>query len=79
MKAPKLADRDFAVQAAAADVLKNNELIAEAARGSEIASPLLDACHALFAETVALGHADADMVAVLHAIEARTAGVRGRE
>ncbi|WP_329133590.1 NAD(P)-dependent oxidoreductase [Streptomyces sp. NBC_01476] len=72
MKSPKLRDRDFAVQAAALDVLKNNELIAEAARKSALASPLLDACHALFAETVALGHADGDMIAVLHAIEART-------
>ncbi|SCD30681.1 3-hydroxyisobutyrate dehydrogenase [Streptomyces sp. DvalAA-14] len=76
MKAPKLLTRDFAVQAAALDVLKNNALIAEAARKSDVASPLLDACHALFAETVALGHADGDMIAVLHAFEARTAGIR---
>ncbi|WP_405592736.1 NAD(P)-dependent oxidoreductase [Streptomyces sp. NBC_01190] len=76
MKSPKLMDRDFAVQAAALDVLKNNELIAEAARESGIASPLLDVCHALFAETVTLGHAEGDMVSVLHAIEARTATAR---
>jgi 3-hydroxyisobutyrate dehydrogenase len=73
-KAPKLRDRDFAVQAAALDVLKNNRLIAEAARAAGLASPLLDVCHALFGETVGLGHGGADMVAVLHAIEARTAG-----
>ncbi|GAA4568881.1 NAD(P)-dependent oxidoreductase [Planotetraspora kaengkrachanensis] len=72
MKAPKLLDRDFAVQAAALDVLKNNRLIAEAARRSGLASPLLDVCHALFDETVGLGHGGADMVAVLQAIEART-------
>jgi 3-hydroxyisobutyrate dehydrogenase len=72
MKAPKLRDRDFSVQAAALDVLKNNRLIAEAARDAALASPLLDVCHALFAETVGLGLADADMVAVLHALEART-------
>jgi 3-hydroxyisobutyrate dehydrogenase len=78
MKSPKLRSRDFAVQAAALDVLKNNELIAEAARKSGVASPLLDACHALFAETVTLGHAEGDMIAVLHAIEARTAGIRVR-
>jgi 3-hydroxyisobutyrate dehydrogenase len=71
MKAPKLRDGDFSVQAAAADVLKNNRLIAEAAREAGAASPLLDACHALFEETVRLGHAGADMVAVLHALEAR--------
>lgn len=75
-KAPKLRDRDFAIQAGVLDVLRNNRLIAEAARDAGLASPLLDACHALFDETVALGHGDADMVAVLHAIEARTAGAR---
>jgi 3-hydroxyisobutyrate dehydrogenase len=72
MKAPKLLAGDFAVQAAALDVLKNNRLIAEAARRAAIASPLLDVCHALFEETVSLGHAGEDMVAVLRAIEART-------
>ncbi|WP_431949011.1 NAD(P)-dependent oxidoreductase [Actinacidiphila sp. bgisy167] len=72
VKAPKLLGRDFAAQAAAADVLHNNRLIAEAARASGLASPLLDACHALFDETVELGEGRADMVAVLRAIEART-------
>ncbi len=76
MKAPKLLARDFAVQAAAADVLKNNRLIAEAARKADLASPLLDVCHALFDETVAQGHGGADMVAVLRALEARTEGTR---
>ncbi|WP_432197323.1 NAD(P)-dependent oxidoreductase [Streptomyces sp. bgisy027] len=73
-KAPKLLGRDFAVQAAAADVLKNNRLIAEAARRADMASPLLDVCHALFGETVDQGHGGEDMVAVLHALETRTAG-----
>lgn len=72
MKAPKLRDGDFAVQAGVLDVLKNNELIASAARQAGLASPLLDVCHDLFAETARLGHGDADMVAVLRAIEART-------
>jgi len=35
--------------------------------------PVLDVCHALFRETQALGLAGADMVAVIRAIEARTA------
>ncbi|WEO94194.1 NAD(P)-dependent oxidoreductase [Streptomyces sp. FXJ1.172] len=73
MKAPKLRERDFTVQAAALDVLKNNRLIAETARRAHLASPLLDACHALFEETVAQGYGGEDMVAVLRAIEARTA------
>ncbi|MET8946800.1 NAD(P)-dependent oxidoreductase [Streptomyces sp. NPDC004542] len=72
MKAPKLHARDFAVQAAAVDVLKNNRLIAEAARRARLASPLLDVCHSLFEETVERGHGGEDMVAVLRAIEGRT-------
>ncbi|MEU1040370.1 NAD(P)-dependent oxidoreductase [Streptomyces sp. NPDC005551] len=72
MKAPKLLTEDFTVQAAALDVLKNNRLIAGAARRAGLASPLLDVCHALFEETVSLGHGGSDMVAVLRAIEART-------
>jgi 3-hydroxyisobutyrate dehydrogenase len=71
VKIGKLVAEDFAVQAGLADVLMNNRLIAEAARRAGIASPLLDACHALFGESVALGHGASDMVAVLHAIEAR--------
>ncbi|GAA3091149.1 NAD(P)-dependent oxidoreductase [Streptomyces rectiviolaceus] len=74
VKAPKLFARDFAVQAAAKDVLKNNQLIAEAARKAGLASPLLDVCHTLFDETVTQGHGGEDMVAVLRAMEARTDG-----
>jgi 3-hydroxyisobutyrate dehydrogenase len=76
VKGPKLLERDFSVQAAAADVLKNNRLIAEAARKADVASPLLDVCHALYEETVRRGHGGEDMVAVLRAIEARTAEAR---
>jgi 3-hydroxyisobutyrate dehydrogenase len=72
VKAPKLVDREFSVHASIVDVLKNNRLIAEAARAARISSPLLDVCHALYGETVALGHGQADMVAVLTAIEARS-------
>lgn len=75
MKADKLLARDFTVQAAIADVLKNNRLIAEAARAAGLASPLLDACHALYGETLALGHGGEDMAAVVRALEARTDGV----
>jgi 3-hydroxyisobutyrate dehydrogenase len=78
VKALKLVARDFAAQAAIQDVLYNNRLVADAAREADLASPLLDACHALFGEAMALGHGTADMAAVLHAIEARTdAGTAG--
>ncbi|MFE9017525.1 NAD(P)-dependent oxidoreductase [Streptomyces sp. NPDC007808] len=78
VKGAKLVSRDFAVQAAARDVLKNNRLIAGAARQAGLASPLLDVCHSLFAETVAQGHGGEDMVAVLRALEARTAAEEPR-
>lgn len=71
-KAPKLVARDFAVEATISNVLENNRLIAEAAREAGVASPLLDVCHALYRETRALGFGDADMAAVLEAIEARS-------
>ncbi|UJW31277.1 NAD(P)-dependent oxidoreductase [Saccharothrix sp. AJ9571] len=72
LKARKLADRDFAVQAAVSDVLYNNELIAAAARSAGIASPLLDVCLELFGETEGLGLGGTDMAAVVQAIEQRT-------
>jgi 3-hydroxyisobutyrate dehydrogenase len=72
IKADMLVRRDFEVQAAVADVLVNNRLVAAAARSANIATPLLDAAHALFQETVDLGGGAQDMAAVLQAIEARS-------
>jgi len=76
MKARKLLDRDFAVQAGITNVVENNRLITAAARESGIASPLIDVGHALFGETLELGEGDSDMVAVLRAIETRTDSAR---
>ncbi|MGH3733443.1 MAG: NAD-binding protein, partial [Acidimicrobiales bacterium] len=72
VKLPKLLARDFTVQARISDVLENNRLIVEAAADASIAAPLLELCHELFSETMASGLGDADMVAVLRAIEERT-------
>lgn len=72
VKLPKLIAKDFAVQASIRNVLMNNELIAAAARDAGIASPLLDVCHALFAETAASGRGALDMIAVVCALEQRT-------
>jgi len=72
VKVEKLVNRDFTVQASIRDVLMNNQLIADAARAAGIASPLLDECHRLFGEALALGHGAEDMAAVVRAIEART-------
>ncbi|MGH8780275.1 hypothetical protein [Paraburkholderia sp.] len=52
--------------------------LAEAAREAGIASPLFDVCYALYGKTLALGHGDEDMAAVLTAIEARTAALSSR-
>nr|WP_295783418.1 NAD(P)-dependent oxidoreductase [Rhodoferax sp.] len=73
MKLPKLVERDFSVQAAISDVLMNNRLIADAARQAHVASPLLDLCLSLFTQTEGLGLGRSDMVAVVQALEQRTA------
>ncbi|HYH34201.1 MAG TPA: NAD-binding protein, partial [Nocardioides sp.] len=74
VKAAKLLDREFSVQAAVSDVFYNNRLVADEARAGRIASPLLDVCHELFAEAERLGHGGEDMAAVVRALEARTDG-----
>jgi 3-hydroxyisobutyrate dehydrogenase len=75
VKAAKLKARDFAVEATISNVLENVGLIVEAARQTHLASPLLDVCHTLYGEAQALGLGGADMVAVIRAIEQRTAAV----
>jgi len=54
-------------------------VIAAQARESAIASPLLDVCRTLFAETEALGHGQQDMAAVVHAIVARSNATIGED
>lgn len=76
-KVAKLVAGNFDVQAALSDVLYNNRLVAQQARESGVASPLLDAAHALFAEAEALGHGRSDMAAVVRALEARSDGIGG--
>lgn len=71
-KLGKLLAGDFEVQASISNVLYNNRLIAAQARVGRVASPLLDVCHALFAETERLGFGTQDMAAVRQAIAART-------
>jgi 3-hydroxyisobutyrate dehydrogenase len=79
VKLPKLIGREFSVQAAVSDVRMNSALVAAAAREAGIASPLLDICHALFAETETSGRGALDMAAVLCAIEERTKGLKERD
>ena len=72
-KLPKLIAKEFSVQASIRDVRMNSGLVAQAARDAGIASPLLDASDALFAEAEAAGHGALDMAAVLLAIALRSA------
>lgn len=71
IKLDKLLRGDFSAQAAAADVLKNSRLVADAAVSAPTAAPLLELCRDLYAEAVDLGHGAADMVAVIRALESR--------
>jgi 3-hydroxyisobutyrate dehydrogenase len=74
VKGEKLASGDFSVQAAIADVLKNCRLTTGAARKTAIATPVLDACEALYAEAVARGDGGLDMAGVIGALAARHGG-----
>jgi 3-hydroxyisobutyrate dehydrogenase len=77
VKLAKLVDEDTAPQACITDVLKNSRLVAEQAHRAGVASPLLDICDRLFAETEAQGRGREDMISVIRAIEARTRGASG--
>lgn len=68
VKTGKLVGGDLSPQASIRDVLANNVLITEAARAAGIATPVLDACEALYAEAMASGEGGMDMVGVVRAI-----------
>lgn len=72
VKMPKLTANDFSVQAASSDAWASCQLIAEAARSKNIASPLLHMSLALYGETVTLGNGRNDMVSVIEAIRRRS-------
>ena len=71
-KLGKLLDGDYEVQAGAADVLMNAELIVAAGRRAGLATPVADVCRDLFAEAVADGWGDLDMAVVLEAVRERS-------
>lgn len=70
-KLEKLVTGDLSPQASIRDVHYNTRLVTDAARDTGTASPLIDACRELFAESERLGHGAEDMAAVVRAIEAR--------
>jgi 3-hydroxyisobutyrate dehydrogenase len=78
-KLAKLVEGDWAVQAGAADVLMNAELVVSAARRAGVATPLADAARDLFAEAVDGGWGGLDMAAVLAAVQGRSLRPGGGE
>ena len=75
-KTGKLVAADFAVQAAVTDVVKNADLVGDAAREAGIAAPIIDLCSDLYRETRDAGWGPEDMVAVIKAIENRSRSAR---
>jgi len=70
VKSAKLVNRDFSLQAGAADVLKNIRLMSDAARAAGASVPMTETMHRLLDETVAAGHGSDDFIALLHILEA---------
>ncbi|GAB3598062.1 NAD(P)-dependent oxidoreductase [Angustibacter peucedani] len=71
-KLAMLVSGDYPVAAGLSDVLMNARLVADAARTSRTAAPLMEATEALFAEADAMGLGGQDMAAVVQAIARRT-------
>lgn len=69
VKLEKLVNGDFTPQASLADVLMNSRLVADAARSSEVPTPLLDQAEALYATADAMGLGKFDMIGVVRALE----------
>ncbi len=76
-KLDKLLAGDLSPQAAILDVWKNAEIIADTAYDAGICVPVLTACHTLFTEAMHQSLGEADMIAVLRAIERRTDDAAG--
>ena len=70
-KLQMLVTGEYPVAAGLSDVLMNSRLVADAARASGTAAPLMEASEALFAEAEAMGLGGQDMAAVVHAIAQR--------
>ncbi|HEX5857886.1 MAG TPA: NAD(P)-dependent oxidoreductase [Microbacterium sp.] len=77
VKTGKLLTGDYEVQAAITDVIKNADLVADAAREAGIAAPIIDLCAALYRETGEAGWGHEDMVAVVKAIANRAGSAGG--
>jgi 3-hydroxyisobutyrate dehydrogenase len=65
VKTGKLVSGDLSAQASIADVLKNCDLIADAASRASVPVPLMDVCRRLFGAAKARGDGGLDMIGVL--------------
>lgn len=74
VKAGKLASGDWQPQATVADVLRNIDLVTDAAGAAGAFAPLLGICRSLYSQGVALNCADLDMVAVSEVLRAQETG-----
>ena len=74
VKIDKLVRDDFTPQASLGDVLMNSRLVAAAARGAGIATPLLDRANGLYAMANEMGFGRLDMIGVIRALEAEMSG-----
>jgi 3-hydroxyisobutyrate dehydrogenase len=73
IKMAKLRDRDFTRQGSIADGVNNTRLIVAAAEQAGASARLISVCRDLFQEAFDLGYGTDDMIAMIRAIEARSA------
>ena len=74
VKTAKLLVGDLSPQARIRDVLKNAQLVVDAAEAAGVASPLVDASRDLYAAATEAGDGDLDMIGVIDAIRNRGRG-----
>lgn len=73
VKLAKLIAGDFSRQGAVVDGVNSTRLITDAAAAAGVSADLTKTCRDLYQEAAALGHGADDMIAVIRAIEARSA------
>ena len=71
-RARRMVDRDFTVDASVSIALQSQELIRDGDDRQPGLLPLLTVCRGLFKEAAQMGFADADIAAVLSAVEGRS-------
>jgi len=78
IKMAKLIAGDFSKQGSVLDGRNSTALITAAAEQATVSAELITVCRDLYREAVAQGHESDDMIAVIRAIESRSAGLPGK-